>query len=41
MREKKYVHILRMNAGLEEGEETFNQSRCNTSAFVTNLYPQI
>ena len=41
MREKMYVHILRMKAGLEEGEQTCNQSRCNTSAFVTNLYPQI
>ena len=41
MREKKQVHILRMNAGLEEREETFSQSRYNESAFVTDLYPKI
>ena len=38
MREKKQFQILRMDAGLEEREQTFSQSRYNKSSFVSELY---
>lgn len=41
MKEKKQVHILRKDAGLEETEQTFSQGKCHKSAFVADLYPKI